>query len=145
MKPYRIGYLTPAGADEVKLPYASIVNRRGRVTDGHKRFVQTAMDERAHSMSSRLTSSLIDCEGVDTYPMSGYSYFIVRMKQAGNCSVAVELARYIEWLLSSEQAEVEVENHLMALCLFQTVNPSGEVSATPILLHSSQSSASILE
>ena len=66
-------------------------------------------------MSSRLTSSLIDCEGMETYPISGYSYFIVRMTQADNCSVAVELARYIEWLLTSEQAEVEVENHLMVL------------------------------
>jgi len=66
-------------------------------------------------MSSRLTSSLIDSEGVETYPTSGYSYFIVSMTQAGHCSVAVELARYIEWFLTSEQAEVEVENHLMVL------------------------------
>jgi len=68
-------------------------------------------------MSSRLTSSLIDCEGVDTYPVSGYSYFIVHMTHAGNCSEAIELARYIEWFLTSEQAELEVENHLMVLSL----------------------------
>jgi len=58
-EPYRIGYLTPAGADQVKLPYTSIVNRRGRVTDGHKRSVQTAMDERAQNMSSRLNGTLL--------------------------------------------------------------------------------------
>ena len=51
-EPYRIGYLTPAGADELKFPYARIVNRRGGVTDGRKRSVQTAMDERAQNMSS---------------------------------------------------------------------------------------------
>jgi len=32
---------------------------------------------------------------------------------SGNCSVAVELARYVEWFLTSSQAEAEVENHLM--------------------------------
>ena len=31
---YRIGYLSQAGAVEVDLPYASVVNKRGRVTVG---------------------------------------------------------------------------------------------------------------
>ena len=31
---YRIGYLSQAGAVEVGLPYASVVNKRGRVTVG---------------------------------------------------------------------------------------------------------------
>jgi len=31
----------------------------------------------------------------------------------GNCSVAVELARYIEWFLTSVQADDEVQSHLM--------------------------------
>ena len=30
----------------------------------------------------------------------------------GNCSVAIELTRYIEWFLSSPQADVDVEYHL---------------------------------
>ena len=45
------------------------------------------MEERLHNMTSRLTSNLIDCEGEETYPMAAYTYFIVRMKQPGNCSV----------------------------------------------------------
>ena len=112
-EPYRIGYLSAASANEVKLPYASTVNKRGRVTDGGKRSVQTAMDERAQNMTSRLTSSLIDCEGEETYPIAGYSYFIVHMTQADKCSVAVELARYIEWFLTCSQAEAEAEMHFM--------------------------------
>jgi len=45
--------------------------------------------------------------------MAGYTYIVVRMKQTGNCSVAVELARYIEWFLTSPQAETDVESNLM--------------------------------
>jgi len=112
-EPYRIGYLTPASAVEVNLPYASIINQRGRVSVGNKKSVQAAMDERSQNMSSRLTSSLIDCKGEETYPMAGYTYIIIRMKQAGNCSVAVELARYIEWFLTNPRAKAEVENNLM--------------------------------
>ena len=36
------------------------------------------------------------------------------MTQSGNCSVAVELTRYVEWFLTSSQAEAEVENRFMA-------------------------------
>ena len=45
--------------------------------------------------------------------MAGYTYITVRMTQSGNCSVAVELARYIEWFLTSPRAKAEVENELM--------------------------------
>ena len=33
-------------------------------------------------------------------------------KRCGNCSVAVELARYIDWFLTSSQADADVEYHL---------------------------------
>lgn len=100
-EPYSIGYVTTASAVEVNLPFASIVNQRGRVTAGDKRSVQAAMDERAHSMSSRLTSNLVDCEGEETYPIAGYSYFIVLMNQQGYCSVAV-------WVSETAEGSVQV-------------------------------------
>ena len=112
-QPYRIGYLTPERAVEVSLPFASVINKRGHVTNGDKQSVQAAMDERSQSMSSRLTSNLVDCEGEETYPMAAYSYFIVHMKQEDNCLVAIELARYIEWFLTSSQAESEAQHEFM--------------------------------
>jgi len=39
--------------------------------------------------------------------------FVIYVRRYSNCSVAVELARYIEWIMTSSQAEAEVENHLM--------------------------------
>ena len=111
--PYSIGYLAPTGAVEVKLPYAAVVNQQGNITTANNRAIQAAMNERSQNMSSRLTSTLVDCQGEETYPIAGYSYFIVHMTQVGNCSIAIELARYIEWCLTSPQANAEVENYLM--------------------------------
>ena len=88
-EPYHIGYLTPVSAVQVNLSYASIINRRGRVTVADTTSVQAAMDERDLNMTSRLTSNLVDCEDEQTYPIAGYTYFIVPMTQEGNCSVAV--------------------------------------------------------
>jgi len=112
-EPYRVGYMTPASAVEVNLPFASVVNRRGRVTVANERSVQAAMDERSQGMSSRLTSDLVDCEGDETYPIAGYSYFIVTMTHSGNCSAVIELARYIEWFLDGSQAKEELEHRLV--------------------------------
>jgi len=86
---YHIGYLTPVSAVQVNLSYASIVNQRGRAAVADTTSVQAAMDERALNMTSRLTSNLVDCEDEQTYPIAGYTYFIVRMTQEGNCSVTV--------------------------------------------------------
>jgi len=89
LQPYSIGYLAAASAVEVNLPFASVVNKRGLVSAVNKRSVQAAMNERFSNMSSRLTSNLVDCEGENTYPIAGYSYFIVHMDHEGNCSVKV--------------------------------------------------------
>ena len=112
-EPYHVGYMITASAVEVDLPFASIINKRGRVTVGNKRSLQAAMDERLNNMTSRLTTNLIDCETEETYPIAAYSYFVVHMSQSGNCSTAVELARYVEWFLASTQAETDAQQHLM--------------------------------
>ena len=39
--------------------------------------------------------------------------FVICVRRYSDCSVAVELARYIEWIMTSSQAEAEVENRLM--------------------------------
>ena len=64
---------SPASAVEVNLPFAAIVNRKGRVVAANKRSVQAAMEERSRNMSSRLTNDLVDCEGEETYPIAGLS------------------------------------------------------------------------
>jgi len=110
---YRIGYVSTDSAEEVSLPFASIVNRQGHVTVADRKSVQAAMAACADNMTWKLTNNFVDCEGDETYPIAGYSYFIVDMTQEGNCSVAVELARYIDWFLTSPLAESEAANRLM--------------------------------
>ena len=86
--PYHIGYITADSAVEVEVTFASIINKRGRVTVANKRSVQAAMEERLHTMTTRLTGIFVDCEAEEAYPIAGYSYFIVHMTHSGNCSVA---------------------------------------------------------
>ena len=92
-QPYHVGYMTAESAVEADIPFASIVNKRGRVTIGNKKSVLAAMEERLYNMTPRLTSNLIDCEGDKTYPIAAYSYFVVHMKQFGNCSAAAAVKR----------------------------------------------------
>jgi len=41
--------------------------------------------------------------------LAWYAKTIVSMTRTGNCSTSVELARYVEWILDSAQAEEELE------------------------------------
>jgi len=112
-EPYHVGYMITASAVEVGITYASIINKRGRMTVANKKSVQAAMNERLDNMTSRLTTILVDCDGDETYPIAAYSYFIVHMTQTGNCSASVELVRYVEWFLTSVQAETDALSHFM--------------------------------
>jgi PBP superfamily domain len=112
--PFRIGYLTPSSALEVNLPYATIINKRGYAVPASRQAVQKSMEERAKNMTDRLTGVLVDCEGPDTYPIAGYTYFVVRMNESFlDCRTAVELARYITWFTTTNHASVEAENQQM--------------------------------
>ena len=106
--PYSLGYLTPANALEVNLPYAMLMNKRGNIVDGGKiSSVESAIDAHLQVMSARLDGSLVDSDDPDAYPIAGYSYFLIHTNiQSTNCSSAMELCRYIEWFLTSDQAHL---------------------------------------
>lgn len=111
--PFRIGYMTPSSAVEVNLPYAVLINKRGLEVEASALAVQEAMDERLANLSDRFTGLLNNGDGPKSYPIAGYSYFIVNINQTIDCRVAIELVRYILWLTTDPQASSEAENQLM--------------------------------
>ena len=111
--PYRIGYLPPFGASEVLLPYASLLNKHGIAVPPTADAVQQSMRERLSTMDNHLTEVIVDCDGPDTYPIAGFSYFIVHLVETGDCRTSIELARYIIWFTTSNQANEEADNQMM--------------------------------
>ena len=107
---YAVGYTTKYLAEQVGLPYAEIINRDGHVVGASQQTVQAAMDSKISEMTERLTVSLVDAPGTDAYPLSDFTYMIVRMSTEDDCQSYIALNRYIQWLLYDEQAGSEANN-----------------------------------
>jgi len=111
--PNSIGYLPPADATEISLPYASLINKAGWIVAASTKTVQASMEIGYSALNYQLTGSLVDLGGNDTYPLAGYSYMIIHMSNMTACTSAIELAGFIQWIVYSDQASVEAENVMM--------------------------------
>ena len=110
---YSIGYTSVSQADQYKLGKAYIINKYGNTVGASTTSVQASMDDLADTMTSRLTADLADAPGPDSYPLSGYTYIILKMKQASNCTKFTELVRFLDWVLTDDQPRQDCELHKM--------------------------------
>ena len=98
---YSIGYLVMSEATSMKLSYAMLQNNASRFVAPTIRAVQNAMVATMSRFHDRMTASLSNPAGNESYPMAGYTYFIIKKTNMTNCNVAKELVRYIEWFYTN--------------------------------------------
>lgn len=94
----------PTDARDSNLPAARIQNREGTFVSPDVANVQAAMDVTSSNMGPRLTGSLVNALGIASYPISGYTYIVIRKTQMLNCTVAMELYRMFGYLLEDPLA-----------------------------------------
>ncbi|XP_041377068.1 receptor-type guanylate cyclase gcy-12-like [Gigantopelta aegis] len=102
---YSIGYLILSEAASTKLGYAFLQNRAGHFIAPTTTAVQKAMTATISRFKSKMTASLSNPLGNKSYPMAGYTYFIIRKTKITNCETAKELVRYIEWFFTNRIAK----------------------------------------
>ena len=76
-----------------------------------------------------VSEGLIDSDNSGAYPILGYSYLLFRSEQMTNCDSALELYRYIEWLMLEVYANEVAENQGMN----QILPITAEASMTSVL------------
>ncbi|KAK7492270.1 hypothetical protein BaRGS_00016567 [Batillaria attramentaria] len=110
---FSIGYLVQSDAVTAKLPYARLRNSAGSLVEANAASVQSAMDDFADMFTPRMTVSLANPPGLLSYPISGFTYLIVRRSTMTDCAVARELVRYVEWFYTQSLPRTECENLYM--------------------------------
>jgi phosphate transport system substrate-binding protein len=90
---YSIGYLASSDARDNLLPEARIQNKANQWVTASVMGTQAAMDSTVDNIDRRLTASLVDPPSREAYPISGYSYLLIRKKSMQNCTTAMELYR----------------------------------------------------
>lgn len=108
---YSIGYTVLADAETSSLKTASIVNRAKKTITANTTTIQNAMYDFSHI--DTLLNSIVDPDGDNSYPISAYTYLIVKMQGMEDCDSAIELVGYINWLLTAKEAREECLNRFM--------------------------------
>ena len=102
---YSLGYLVISDAISMKLGYAYLQNNVGQFVAPTTSTVQSAMVATQSRFQSKMTASLSNPSGNTSYPMAGYTYFIIRMTKMTNCETAKELVRYTTWFFTNQVAK----------------------------------------
>ena len=102
---HSIGYMSFSEALLTTWTIAEIENKYGNITSPFDNPIDEVMRESLDILSSGRTTFLVDSDVPDSYPMLGYSYIIIRHTTMHDCYAAVELYRYIEWLMYDAFAE----------------------------------------
>lgn len=94
----------PTDARDSSLPTARLQNLYGSWISPTVQSVQAAMDISGSHLTHRLTGAMINLSGPNSYPIAGYTYFIIRKKEMRNCTIAMELYRWFTYVLESQLA-----------------------------------------
>jgi hypothetical protein len=66
------------------------------------------MTAMSSDLGTRLTGSLANAPGALSYPISGYTYFVIRKKNMSNCTLAVEMLRMFKYVMEDPLAQTIV-------------------------------------
>jgi phosphate transport system substrate-binding protein len=98
--PNSIGYVELSYAVSNKMAYASIINKAGNTVTASADSLGAAMSDFADGFSDRLTATIVDAPGADSWPISGYTYIILHTESMTDCVKAQKLLEYLVWALT---------------------------------------------
>jgi phosphate transport system substrate-binding protein len=102
--PNSIGYVELSYAVANKLPYAQMINKAGTTVVANADTLASAMADFAGSFSDKLTTNIVDGEGVNSWPIAGYTYLILHTTSMQDCLKAQKLLEFWVWALTDAGA-----------------------------------------
>ncbi len=102
--PNSIGYVELSYALSNNIPFASMVNQAGNVVVADAASMSAAMADFAGSFTGKLTNTIVDAPGANSWPIAGYTYLILHTSSMTDCVKAQKLIDYIVWSQTDESA-----------------------------------------
>ncbi len=100
--PYSIGYVEISYAIQNKLFYAKVKNKSGKYINPSVESITAAIESKAKNMPKDFKVSLVDPEGENAYPISGFTWILVYKKQKDKV-VAEKLIQFLKWAVTDGQ------------------------------------------
>jgi phosphate transport system substrate-binding protein len=99
-----IGYVELSYAVANKLAFAQLVNKSGKTVKADAASIQADMGDFANSFDDKLTAKIVDGSSAGSWPITGYTYLIVRLQSMKDCVKAAKAVEYIKWTLTDARA-----------------------------------------
>lgn len=102
--PNSIGYVELSYAISNKIAFASMVNKAGKTVVASGETVESAMADFADKFTDKLTNTIVDAPGDNSWPIAGYTYLVLHTTSMTDCTKAEKLLQYINWSLTDAGA-----------------------------------------
>ena len=103
-----IGYVELSFAISNGLSYASVVNKAGKTVVPNAASVESAMNDFATAFTPKLTATIVDGAGADSYPITGYTYLILHTTSMKDCVKAQKILEFFKWAETDASAQSRV-------------------------------------
>ena len=102
--PNSLGYVELSYAVQNKIAFASLVNKSGKTIIADAASLQAAMADFADKFTDKLTATIVDGPGENSYPIAGYTYLVLHTTSMTDCLKAQKLLEYIKWSITDASA-----------------------------------------
>ena len=101
-----LGYIEYAYAVQNKLGFANMVNAAGSTETASVQTTQNAMNDFGTQMPDTLARLIVNAPGKDSWPIAGYTYFLVYLNQT-DCAKATKQVQFLHWALTDGTKDVQ--------------------------------------
>jgi phosphate transport system substrate-binding protein len=102
--PNSLGYVELDYAVPNGIPFTQLVNKAGTTVTANAESLASAMADFSTTFTDKLTNIIVDGPGAKSWPISGYTYYVLHMTSMKDCTKAQKLLQYITWTLTDPTA-----------------------------------------
>ena len=99
-----IGYVELSYAISNGMKFFDLINKAGNKVTANAESVAADMSDFAGAFSDKLTATIVDGEGAESYPIVGYTYIILHTTSMTDCVKAEKLLDFLTWALTDPGA-----------------------------------------
>ena len=102
--PNSIGYVELSYAISNNMSRASLINKSGATVTASAESVASAMSDFADAFDENMTATIVDGEGANSWPITGYTYIILHTQNMEDCVKAQKIVEFLTWALTDAGA-----------------------------------------
>jgi phosphate transport system substrate-binding protein len=108
--PNSIGYVELSYAISNGMSYASMINKSGKTIVANAASLNSAMTDFANAFSDKLTATIVDAPGAESWPIAGYTYLILHTQNMPDCVKAQKILEFVQWALTDPATAQQASN-----------------------------------